>query len=398
MTLRDYQQRLLDDLRLSMRSHRHVLGVLPTGGGKTVVFGEVAAAARQRGADVVVLVHRRELLIQTQAKVDAPVQTIQSWVPNGEDLVIVDEAHHVCAQSWGDKLAFSRRILGFTATPQRLDGNGLGRVFDAMVEGPTSRELIAAGWLSKYKLYAPPGGYDIRGVANAVKNWKLLAPGRQTIGFCASVAHMHQTAAAFEQADVRVGCIDGRMKREDRDKMVQAFRDGDIRVLLSVELISEGFDVPDCDCVLLLRRTKSLSMFLQQVGRGLRPGKQECVILDCAGNSNIHGLPDEPRAWSLEGHAKPREGLVADMPVRVCPQCYSVHKQTLRVCPACGFNHPLDSRIPEERDLILQERKTARRAVGRARNVEELEAIARERGYSMRWVDHVLKSRGARRY
>ena len=391
--LRPYQTRLLEELRTSLRDHKRVLAVLPTGGGKTKIFCEIAAAARARGHTVQVLVHRRELVDQTP---DPSVQTIQSWTPNGADLVIVDEAHHACALSWADKLRGCERLLGFTATPQRLDGNGLDGIFGRMVEGPNVARLMADGFLSQFRLFAPPGGVDIKGVANAVKNWKLLAPGRQTIGFCVSLAHMQTVAAAFEAEGVHVGCINGRMAKAARDEVVRQFKEGKLRILLSVELISEGFDVPACDCVLLMRPTKSLAMYLQQVGRGLRPSNKECVILDCVGNSAHHGMPDEERIWSLQGHAKIRNGLVANAPVRVCSRCFGVHRPHLRVCPFCGFSHPLDKRIPTDLELILEQKRQMKRDVGRARSVGDLERIAKERGYSRGWIYRLLAARNRR--
>lgn len=414
--LRPYQQDLYNRLRAAMRSHDRVLGVLPTGGGKTRIFCQIAEAARASGHVVQVLVHRRELVEQTP---DPNVQTIQSWVPGDEDLVIVDEAHHACARTWKEKLLQCKRVLGFTATPERLDGGGLDVVFEKMVIGADAGQLLSDGWLSPYKIFCPPGQASTKGikktggdynrkklteaasedrvVAAAVKNWQLLAGGRQTIGFCVSVAHMEEVAHKFRTAGVEIRCIDGKLPKLKRDQAVSDFRHGKCQVLLSVDLISEGFDVPGCDCVLLLRPTQSLGLHLQQIGRGLRPSDQHCVILDCAGNTERHGLPEDERNWSLVGTKKERAGLVANVPVRVCPQCYGVHKPTVRTCPYCGFLHPLDSRIPEERDIILQEmehrKRDMRRAVGRARTVDELEAIAKERGYSMRWVDHILRSR-----
>ena len=421
MPLRTYQTDLLHRLRGELRTHDRVLAVLPTGGGKTKVFCTIAAMARASGANVKILVHRRELLEQTP---DAYVQTIQSWVPDGEDLVIVDEAHHSCARTWKEKILSCKKVLGFTATPQRLDGGGLDVVFDSMVEGPSSAALTRAGYLSEYKLFCPPGQPDLKGltrkggdysraklsertseskvVAAAVKNWKLLAGGRQTIGFCVSVAHMQAVAESFESAGVRVGTIEGRMAASDRKAVVEAFRTGAIQMLLSVDLISEGFDVPGCSCVLLLRPTQSLGLHLQQIGRALRPSGDVALILDCAGNSERHGLPDDEREWSLAGRKKERAGLVSNVAVRVCPTCFGVHKPTLRVCPYCGYAHKLDSRIPEEADILLEEKKRItrekRRLVGRARTIEELEEIAKERGYSYGWADNVLRSRGIRRH
>ena len=419
--LRPYQTQFFEDLRAALRVHDRVLGILPTGGGKTRIFTEIAKAARARGAKVQILVHRRELVDQTP---DDHVTTIQSWTPAGEDLVIVDEAHHACARTWKEKLLECPKVLGFTATPQRLDGGGLDVVFDSMVIGASAEDLMAWRYLSRYKIFCPPGQADTKGIrkqggdyarkalseacseqkviAAAVKNWILFGGRRQTIGFCVSVAHMNAVQDQFLAAGINCASIEGRMAKKDRDDIVNRFRKGDIKILLSVDLISEGFDVPSCDCVLLMRPTQSLGLHLQQVGRALRPSDQHAVILDCAGNSAIHGIPEQPRTWSLQGQTKERKGLVADLPVRVCPQCFGVHRPTLRICPYCQFKHPLDSRIPEEADIILQEmeqkKKDMRRAVGRARSVEDLEAIAQERGYKKGWVDAVLRSRSVRRY
>ena len=421
MPLRSYQTDILHRLRAELRSHDRVLAVLPTGGGKTRIFCEIAAMARASGANVKILVHRRELLEQTP---DRYVQTIQSWTPDGEDLIIVDEAHHSCARTWKDKILKSKKVLGFTATPQRLDGGGLDVVYESMVEGPNSTDLTRDGYLSTYKLFCPPGQPDLKGltrkggdysraklaeraseirvVAAAGKNRRLLAGGRQTIGFCVSVAHMEEVAYSFKKAGVAVGTIEGKMTAADRKAVVEAFRTGEIQILLSVDLISEGFDVPNCSCVLLLRPTQSLGLHLQQIGRALRPSGDVALILDCAGNSERHGMPDDERQWSLAGKRKERAGLVANMAVRVCPVCFGVHRPTLRVCPYCGFHHPLDSRIPEEADILLEEKKKEtkekRRMVGRARTIEELEEIAKERGYAHGWADNVLRSRGIRRY
>jgi len=177
---------------------------------------------------------------------------------------------------------------------------------------------------------------------------------------------------------------------------MKAFRDGAIRVLLSVDLISEGFDVPACDCVLLMRPTASLSLYLQQVGRALRPSDQHAVILDCCGNAEVHGLPDMDREWSLEGTSKERKGLVPNIAVRVCPVCYGVHKPA-PVCPYCGHIHAVDRAVPVEEDVLLidrtEELKQKRAEVGRARNRDALLKIAADRGYKPGWVDRVIASR-----
>ena len=417
--LRPYQIRLLDDIRHEMRAHRHILAVLPTGGGKTRIFCEIAQKARSRGARVQVLVHRRELVDQTP---DESVCTIQSWRPSDEDLVIVDEAHHSCARTWLEKLSTCDRVLGFTATPQRLDGGGLDVLFSAMVTGPSSADLIDDGWLSRYKLFCPPGAADLKGVrrvagdynkrqlteavsqtrvvAAAVRNWLTLAGRRQTIAFCVSIAHMEKVQSSFVAAGIVCACIDGKMPKTQRDDVIKRFREQQITVLLSVDLISEGFDVPACDCVLLLRPTQSLGLHLQQVGRALRPSSQHAVILDAAGNSQHHGLPDDTRFWQLQGIQKQRAGLVPNLAVRICPRCFGVHRPHLQVCPFCQYRHALDSRIPEERDILLQEheqkKRDLRRQIGHARTIEQLEEVRKERGYKPGWAEHIIRSRGQR--
>jgi len=424
MPLRSYQLDLLHNLRFALRSHNRVLAVLPTGGGKTQIFCHIASLARSHGKSVQVLVHRRELLYQTP---DPSVETIQSWQPTNIDLVIVDEAHHACARTWLEKLSTCKRILGFTATPQRLDGGGLDVLFDYMVTGPNTKQLIQSGWLSPYKIFCPPDKPDLSSVrkksgdynrqqldkvvslpkvvAAAVKNWQRFADNRQTIAFCASVAHMHSVASNFKQVGISCDTIDGRLSKSKRDNVIQRFRLGEITVLLSVDLISEGFDVPNCDCVLLLRPTRSLCLHLQQVGRALRPSHQHAVILDAAGNSERLGLPDDDRYWSLQGITKQK--FTANVPIRTCPQCYYVHKPHLKSCPSCSYLYPLTTRVLKESNVFLQEInqiptseikeiediQLRRRQVNQARTESELQQIAKQRGYKPGWVYKVLQSR-----
>ena len=427
MELRPYQQQLVGDARSALSLHSRVLTVLPTGGGKTQIFVDIAYRAATKGRRVLILVHRRELMQQARLRLGAghaliEVHSIQTvvrkykWKP---DLVIVDEAHHVMAKTWREALeALNAPVLGFTATPQRLDGKGLGEQFGAMVLGPNAGDLMQMGFLSGYKLFCPPGRADLSGIkkrggdyaknelnervdtrrvlAAAVKNYKLLGGNRQAIGFCVSISHAEHMCDAFNEAGIPADMVDGSMNAKDRDLTMKAFRDGAIRVLLSVDLISEGFDVPACDCVLLMRPTASLSLYLQQVGRALRPSNQHAVILDCCGNAEVHGLPDMDREWSLEGTSKERKGLVPNIAVRVCPVCYGVHKPA-PVCPYCGHIHAVDRAVPVEEDVLLidrtEELKQKRAEVGRARNRDALLKIAADRGYKPGWVDRVIASR-----
>jgi DNA repair protein RadD len=455
MGLRSYQIDLIEALRAELAEHRRVLAVLPTGAGKTHTFCTIAQLSTYRNHNVLILVHRSELIEQTSRRLremDVPhgviaprhpvthaqvqVASIQAaarrlssfpWSPN---LVIVDEAHHCAARSWRQVLDGypHAQIIGWTATPQRLDGKGLRESFDVLVEGPGVRRLIDAGCLSRYRLYAPPSGVDLSGLAKragdykteqieermsadkvlyaAVANYQKFASGKRAIAFCTSIKHAELVVGAFNKAGIPACSVDGTLAAGERAARLDRFKSGDIRVLVSVELISEGFDVPACDCAILLRPTASLSVYLQQVGRALRHSDSEATILDCAGNSVTHGLPCEPRAWSLEGIAPKSRSELAAVAVRVCPACFAVHKPAA-ACPYCGHVHATAQKAPprevqaelSEVDLrraAAEERaqsKARRSEVGKARTLEELLQVAKDRGYKPGWAYAVMKSR-----
>lgn len=443
--LRGYQTDIIEEIRLAMQEHRRILAVVPTGSGKTYTFCTIAQRCSIRNHNVLILVHRSELIEQTSARlremevphgIIAPgykiehkqiqIASIQAatrrlsafpWSPN---LIIVDEAHHCLAKSWTQALSAhpQAKIIGWTATPQRLDGKGLTDSFDVMIEGPSAARLIALGALSKFRIFCPPGRPDLAGIskrggdyatgelearvdqrkilAAAVKNYQLYAGGRQTIGFCVSIAHAQHVCNAFAEVGISAITVDGSMSRNDRAAALTAFKSKAVRILLSVDLISEGFDVPACNCALLLRPTASLALYLQQVGRALRPSDEDAIILDCCGNAEVHGLPDSEREWSLEGKTKKKKGLVDAIAVRVCPTCFGVHAPAPK-CPYCQYLYKVDREIPVEDDIVLVDRtaelKAKKKEVGRARTLEELQLIGQQRGYKPGWAHAVMKSR-----
>jgi superfamily II DNA or RNA helicase len=453
--LRQYQTDLIEEIREQLRDHRRVLAVMPTGAGKTMVFCSIAARSTGRNNNVLILVHRAELLEQTSkrlaamevphgviaprypithaqvqvASIGAVARRLSSfpWSPN---LIIVDEAHHCAAKSWRQVLDGypNAKIIGWTATPQRLDGKGLNQSFDALVEGPSVARLNRMGFLSDYRLFAPPVGADLSGLTKragdyrveqvegimieqrvlyaAVSNYQRYAEERQAIAFCVSLKHGAEVCGAFSKAGIPAVMVDGTLTATDRADRLNRFKSGKVRVLVSVDLISEGFDVPACDCAILLRPTASLSVYLQQVGRALRPSNRHAVILDCAGNSQQHGLPCESRAWSLTGIAPKSRSELAAVPIRVCGNCFGVHKPA-PICPFCGHAHPADKRKPPKevqaelsevdvRRAAAEERaekKKQRSEVGKARTLEELLKIAKDRNYKPGWAHAVMKSR-----
>lgn len=452
ITLRPYQDGLVSDIRSAyLDGHRSVLAVLPTGGGKTVVFTWMAAEASRRNMRVGICAHRSEILDQIGAALDqfgvqhgyvspgrspnpfASVQvcSIQAmaskkrlarYIDNPFDFLIVDEAHHAAGGTQWHKIIEAhrgKRILGVTATPERLSGEPLSVSFDHMIVGPSTAELIALGALSPYRAYAPSRP-DLTGVrsqagdyvkgeldeamdrptitGDAVMHYKRIVPGKRAIVFCVSIAHAEHVAEQFEQAGVKAASIDGKMDRVERRGILKRFADGIVPVLTSCEIVSEGFDVPAIEAAILLRPTQSVTLALQQVGRSLRPypGKTEAVILDHAGNLMRHGLPDEPREWSLAGRERKRaSSSERTMPTVVCAGCFAVFRPQ-PCCPYCGLRREVGGREVDEVEGELAEVDIAALREHREfvrRKMEERECKSREdwvrlgqrRGYKPGW-------------
>lgn len=450
MKLRQYQQQAIDDLRQAYGSGRRApLFVLPTGGGKTFVFTHLTQLAVFRGNRVLILVHRAELLDQASRSLsslsvdhglvsprhirqyDKPVQvaSVQTLVRRlnsfpEPDLIIIDEAHHAVAGTW-DKICkkyANSKLLGVTATPCRSDGAGLHHAFDDLVMGPSIQELIDDDYLVKPRVFAPTTistqGMRKRGgdfatsdvveamdkptiTGDAIKHYRNFAMGRPAIAFCASVSHAEHVAAQFNQTGINAKSISGLTPDDERRDAIQGLRDGALSVLTSCDIISEGTDIPRVECAILLRPTQSLSLYLQQVGRVLRPfdGKQDAIILDHVGNVMRHGLPNEDRDWTLDGGAV-QDAKPEDETVKQCEKCFATYRPQ-PVCPECGHQNTPKVREIQEQDGELQEiteiKRQQKREVGKARTLEELQRIERERGYKRGWAYHVYHSRQRRR-
>lgn len=451
MELRPYQSELIANARRALRTHRRVLIQLPTGGGKTVIAAAMMHGAAERGMRAWFVVHRRELVDQTSKTLDKvgvehgfcaagfPVQYrkpvtvcgVQTLVGRVErlpkpDLIIWDEAHHCAAGTWkrvreAHPDAFH---VGLTATPERLDGKGLDDAFAALVPGPSISWLIEQGFLSPYRVWSHPtpdvsdvrlrgADYDPRALealvdaphilGNAVQHYLDICPTAQAVAFCVSVNHAIHTRDAFRAAGVIAEELDGSAHPGHRRKMVAAFRRGDIKVLTSVDLFGEGFDLPELQAAILLRPTASLGLYMQQVGRALRaaPGKEFAVILDHAGNVARHGLPDEEREWRLQGRRK-RKGK-GGTPTKVCPGCFGTVHAAAATCEHCGHEFAISPREVDERDGVLVEfnlaalRRKKVEEVAQAEDRLALEKIARERGYKPGWVEYILAARAKRK-
>ena len=422
------------------------LYVLPTGGGKTVIFSYIAANAASRGTRVCILVHRRELLDQTSralAEMQVPhgviapghpahrgrhiqvasVQTLVRRTGWEFDLLVLDEAHHARAGTWQRIIASQpdARLLGVTATPCRLDGKGLGDVFDCLISGPPMAELIQDGHLSPFDVWAPPlvsteglhrraGDYKREEAAalmdrhtitgSAVEHYQRLGGNAQALAFCVSVQHAEHGAAEFQAAGYSAVSIDGKLDKAERDRRVAGFRDGDVQILTSCDLVSEGLDIPAAVVAILLRPTESPGLYMQQVGRVLRPGPgKRAVILDHVGNVTKHGFPDAVRPWTLERGAPERVKEPDGEPdIRQCEMCYYVHAWA-PVCPACGHVYQLKPKpVPEvvkgELEKLTPEEveKLERRG-----SLADFHRLAKDRGHKPGWAFCAFKARQARR-
>lgn len=438
MKLRPYQTDAVNKIREAFRTNRRVLFQLPTGGGKTIIFCHITRESVRKNKTVLILVHRQELLRQTAAKLaqwGVPYSTIESGKPTSNDwpvhiamvqtaarrelpkydLIICDEAHHAVAGSWANIIEQQPQayLLGVSATPCRMDGKGLKHAFDVLIEGVTMRQLINDAHLCEPKIYASSiadltgvrsvaGDYNradleaallkSRITGDAVSEYRQYADGLPAICFCVSVAHAQATAQAFSAAGYRAAVVDGNMDDVKRKELINGLTTGEVQVLTSCDIVSEGTDIPSVAAAILLRPTKSEALYLQQVGRALRPmdGKPYAIILDHAGNVFRHGMPTAQREWTLEGRDKISRQKTAEA-VRQCKMCYSVHQAA--VCPECGAPAPLKPRqlkkiagqlVPIED--VERVKKEAKVEVWGARSLEELKAIAFRRGYKPGWA------------
>ena len=242
---------------------------------------------------------------------------------------------------------------------------------------------------------------------DAVRSYQQFTPGRSAIAFCVNVKHAAATADAFNAAGISAEVLTGDAKTADRAAILGRLRSGETKVVVTVDVLTEGFDFEALETVLLLRPTKSLALYLQMCGRVLRvaDGKAEAVVLDLSGNTLRHGLIEEPREWSLAGvedKAQQRATNGDTLTVRLCKNCYGVHKAA-PVCPLCGHEHGKDDRMPlvksgELRRLAAEELAAAKAAAARQRKSEERDCrsledfvrLGRQRGYKFPagWAAH----------
>jgi superfamily II DNA or RNA helicase len=461
-SLRPYQIDFIRDFNDAVSAgQRRIIGVAPTGAGKTVIAAGIARKSVSDGGRVLILSHRREIVAQTTEKLFragldagvilaghpmrlhepaqvASVQTLHARAVRGSaielptaDLVILDEAHHCPAETYQKIIAAypAAIILGLTATPTRADGRGLGNIFTMMLQCPQVPKLIDLCHLVGTHVWAPtipdltgvttrqgdyaPGELEQRMdrpqlVGDIGTHWHRLADRRKTIVFASGVGHSIHIRDEFLRSGVLAEHIDGSTPADERDAILKGLADGSVEIVVNCAVLTEGFDLPDIGCIVLARPTKSMSLYRQMVGRGLRPapGKTDLLVIDHAGATHRHGFVEGTVKWVLapdrratspahqRRQASPSSSRLCD-----CPRCGALRTAGER-CRACGY---LPVPKPQQVDVIDGElgrldrngRLSGHQVTRETRNRwhAELLWIARERGYRHGWAAHKFREK-----
>ena len=254
------------------------------------------------------------------------------------DFIIIDEAHHAVANSYQKLWEYcpDAKKLGVTATPWRMNNSGFAQIFDAYIPSMSIKDFIQKGWLATYQYYSIPtsselvksiesirefdieGDYKNSALVEVCDTSKIRAQlydsyeknvlGKKGIIYSISREHSEHICLQYRSRGVAIENIDSKTPAKVREKVIQAFRNGEIDIIVNVDIFSEGFDCPDIEFIQLARPTKSLVKYIQQVGRGLRKnGDKKCIILDNVGMYSRFGLPDEERDWESFFYGEEKE-------------------------------------------------------------------------------------------
>lgn len=434
-TLRPYQAEIVEQIRKAWENgYRSPCVVLGCGGGKSCIVAEIARRTTKNGKQVLFIVHRVELVDQiTKTFIEwgvdmtlCQIGMVQTFcrhlstlkIPS---LIITDENHHCLAESYKKIYKYFDTVpkIGVTATPIRLNGDGLGDINDFLVIGKSTKWLIANRYLAPYKYFSPTVD-DLKGIrtrngdfiaadigkklikkaifGNVISYYKKLADGKKAICYCATVEHSNRMKESFIENGIRAEHIDGSTPSKERERIIEDFRNGTIDILCNVDLISEGFDVPDCECVILLRPTKSLTLYIQQSMRCMRykPDKT-AIIIDHVGNYARHGLPDQDRTWTLDkiDHSKNAQPKVS-IGVRQCPNCFLTIESSVSQCPNCGYAFPNPREVKEVTGELQQISGVTLdfSTPESCKSYKELLIYAKKHGYKSGWAYYQAKNRG----
>ena len=452
LILRKYQETIVNNCRNAFQNgFHHLCCVLPCGAGKTAILCYLAYlnTIKKPNNRVLILLHRKELLKQTieafqafQINTDridiAMIQSFKNTLKTGikpYSLIIIDECHHATSNSFKTVLfTYSKTaLIGFTATPARLDGKPLGEIFDRLIIGVDYAYLIQNNYLVNYDYYSPDlrfnfsewklksGDFDTSDNALHLDKkaiygdiLKYLDLSKKTIIYSPTVDYSKKLEAQInEHFNARVSAeFNGTTPPTMREKIINDFKNGFIKILINVDLIGEGFNVPSCDCVFLLRATQSLTLFIQQAGRAFRsdpsnPNKR-ASIFDFVGNIYRFGFPDAPRVWSLSNTIKnthKHETVHDSLLIKTCPHCLRsfTSSQMLpgRCCPFCSAPVPFNAReihLQKKKELaLIRKDQLAQNRIerGKCRTFQQLKQLGIRKGYThpAQWAYYILQKR-----
>lgn len=433
-----YETKAVKALRRLLPKHRRVVAVGPTGSGKTVIGAAFIKVSREKR--VLWIAHRVELLRQARRELVAAgipeddigflsgveetnvgariliasIDMLRRRPARQRELVVVDEAHRIMAKTYRQVLAINpgAQVLGLTATPWRLDGRALGKVFKHLHVIAEAAELISEGFLANPVVFGVTeeraakivkgigvvqGDFNLRDAERHAMRYLLgdvvhecgrLAPHARTIVFATTRKHGKALTRRFWKAKRRTEYLDGDTPAELRQQILQRLETGRTEVVVNVDVLSEGFDCPPVKCIALARPTRSLTRYRQQCGRASRLwGRQRPCILDHTGNAWRFGMPFGAWPWSLEGRAGVVKG---DAPIRRCQECGAVMPAHYTKCPECGEEQP---KRFTRRQLIEQQAELERlrmKAVEQTKLRLVLQKIAKAKKKSRAWVEQTL--------
>lgn len=419
-------------------------------------MAEIARRTTKNNNRVMFLIHRKEVLDQAvktfkEQGVNPNLLTagmVQTFTRRVDKLptpsvILVDEAHHALAKSYKRILnKFPKAIvLLFTATPHRTGRMQLDQIADDIIVGQSIHELTDKGFLAPFRYFQPPNDFNSKLLkrgstgdftnesmqeamsskiyGHIVKQYKRIANGMQAVVYTYSVELAHYIAAEFNEAGITARSVNGKTPQDMRDHIVKMFRDQRIKILVNVNLFTEGVDLPNVDCVIMARPTASLSLYLQFSMRCLnpRPGKT-AIIIDHANNFKTFGYPDDDRDWkrAIKSGKQKSKTLLTDpgLSIVTCDYCFAVVKASEvkdGKCPICGKPIKVHEAKPvsdvdlieasKERQNTIREivkndllKSVATKSVGELHSLKELQAYAKLHGYKPGWAWFQAKRKG----
>ena len=366
----DYQEDMKERIEKALRLHRSVMAQMPTGTGKTYLLTAVidSFVSNNPMEKVWIVVHRRELVSQIDETVrkfhsfsasntssllsSVKAMSIQ-WLMRHYDeieeepgMIVIDEAHHALAKTYKEMWERfpNAMFLGLTATPCRLNGKGFTDLFDVLVQSWSVPEFISKGRLATYDFVSiksdgvtqrlidslqkrgADGDYQNKemdmllnkkpSIERLYRSLEEFGKDRKGIVYAINISHAQKITKLYQENGVKAIAIDSKTPAAERQQDIEAFKKGDIQVLVNVDIFSEGFDCPDVEFVQLARPTLSLAKYLQMVGRGLRvaKGKKNCVIIDNVGLYRVFGLPSQVWNWNAMFEGKLKIGKRKETP------------------------------------------------------------------------------------